>query len=110
NYVSGGATNSDTNVLTQLTYDTANRLLVLLDPMNFDVVIQYGDLGDYHTLVSQLKTNSNTTPSTGNSLYEETHYFMPSDGMGTVASIQGPVDDVAHKSQYQYDSQGNVTQ
>lgn len=107
NYVSGGATDQQTNVTTTLTYDTNNRLVTIVDPLGYDAGIAYNTPGTGQTTVSQLQTNPNTTPATSGSVYEQTVYTAATDGSGAVAQIQEPLGG---STQVQYDSNGNVTQ
>jgi RHS repeat-associated protein len=105
------------NVTSTLTYDSAGRLVKLLDPMGFDADFSYGvgQPGTLQTKVQQLQTNATTTPSSTNSVYQNTTYTMANDGSGAVTAILDPAGDQTYDpangtTQYQYDANERVTQ
>lgn len=108
-YLSGGPTDSQTNVTSKLAYDSEGRLSQLIDPMGFDAGFSYGgNPGSLQTQVVQLQTNANTTPSTTSSVYETSTYTLAGDGSGAVTAIQEP--SPGGQVQYQYNSNEQVTQ
>lgn len=107
NYQSGGPSDAQTNVAMTLNYDTANRLVQLVDPMGFDAGIIYGAPGSWSTSVQQLWTNSTTTPSSGGSVYQTRSYTIASDGSG---SITATTDALNNTTSYGYDSTDQVSQ
>ncbi len=101
NYVSGGAQDQQTNVLTTLTYDTSNRLVKLVDPMGYDADFSYSTQnGASQTQVQQLQGISPAS-------YETTTYQITTDGLGAVAQMSDAMGGV---TQYQYDGNENITQ
>ena len=111
---SGVTPDQQTNVTTTLTYDSDYRLVDLVDPMGYDVGISYqdaqlnggGQVQGMQVTVQQLQTNPTTTPSSSQSLYEQTTYLATTGGLGTVAQL---VDAMGGETTYTYDGNGNVT-
>jgi RHS repeat-associated protein len=109
NYVSGGAQDQQTNVVTTLTYDTNsadlayNRLIGLTDPMGYVVNISYSIPTGGSALQTQVAQQQGVSPAT----YETTTYLMTTDGLGAVAKL---TDALGNATQYQYDANENVTQ
>jgi RHS repeat-associated protein len=120
NYKSGVGADFQTNVVTTLTYDTTsshfeyNRLTRLLDPMGFDVQVQYSIPANPGTVLqTQVLQQQGVSPAT----YETTVYQMTADGMGAVAFLVDPANyqpnnlvTALHPTQYLYDAQENLTQ
>jgi RHS repeat-associated protein len=107
NYQSGGPSDVQTNVATTLSYDSANRLVTLVDPMGFDAGISYGAPGAWSTTVQQLWTNANTTPPSGSSVYQSTTYTAANDGSGAVTRITDALNNSAFSA---YNANGQLTQ
>ena len=98
NFKAGVPADAATNVATSLTYDSDNRLVQLVDPLGYDVGVAYtapSGSNPGQTTVSQLQTNSTTTPATANSVYETTTYTLTTDGAGAVAQITDPLGGTA---------------
>ncbi len=109
NFKAGVPADAATNVATSLTYDSDNRLVQLVDPLGYDVGVAYtapSGSNPGQTTVSQLQTNSTTTPATANSVYETTTYTLTTDGAGAVAQITDPLGGTAA---FQYDGNEDVT-
>lgn len=103
NYISGGAQDQQTNVVTTLTYDTNNRLVKLMDPLGYDTDMSYSIPAGgsaFQTQISQLQVVSSAT-------YETTTYLLTTDGLGAVAKL---TDALGNATQYQYDANENVMQ
>ncbi|MEO7020826.1 MAG: DUF2341 domain-containing protein, partial [Ktedonobacteraceae bacterium] len=101
NYLAGGPADAQTNVTTNLIYDSANRLVQVKDPLGYDTNFSYSTVGSAsQTTVRRLKGISPAT-------YATSTILLTTDGRGAVAKVTDALNNV---TQVQYDANENVTQ